>query len=469
MTLARRLAPVTGRSQPRIAPPLPARSSVREFEAIAAELGIDLYPWQRLSGRYINATGPDKTWLYGEVAVVVARQNGKTELLVPHIVGRLRAGRRIMHTAQNRELPREVFGRVADVMQRDRSFLRSKPRFANGQEEIRTINGGHYRIVAPTRSGARGPSNDDVIIDEVREMDDFDFIAAAKPTLTASRDPQVLYLSNAGEEDSIVLNAIRLRAAEDPRLAYLEWSAAAERAVDDRAGWYEANPSVGHNPAVLPYLENEYVSNRLAGTLAIFETEHLCRWVVTTREQLVDPYAWQLCRAPEPLETPRNAVMAVSLDPQRTRASACIAWQRRDGTVGLRFLYDVPGDPIDTDALGVDLRASAAQYGIRRVAYDPLTDAELAKYFRKPEAMSGQKFANASSQFVNIVAAGRLRWQDADRLTDDLTWTARKSVGDQGAFEAVRATDDRPITAALAAIRAVGLVSGPRPPTPRVM
>jgi phage terminase large subunit-like protein len=122
----------------------------------------------------------------------------------------------------------------------------TKPRYANGQEEVRLTNGGIYSIVAPTRGGARGPSRDLVIIDELREMDTWDFIAAAKPTMTASPDPQMLYLSNAGEEHSIVLNAIRDRAASDPALAYLEWSAAPERTPDDREGWAEANPAMGH-------------------------------------------------------------------------------------------------------------------------------------------------------------------------------------------------------------------------------
>ena len=189
MALAERVVRTApkGRAKPRISPPTPAKSGLREYEACAAEIDIELMPWQRAAARYLTAQGADGRWLYREFAAIVARQNGKTKLLVPAVVDRLRSGRRIMHTAQNRELPREVFGIVADIMQgKYKSELRSKPRFANGQEEIRTTNGGLYRIVAPTRGGARGPSNDDVIIDELREMDDYDFIAAAKPTLTAS-------------------------------------------------------------------------------------------------------------------------------------------------------------------------------------------------------------------------------------------------------------------------------------------
>ena len=155
-----------GHERPRIAPPVPARSGAKDFGTFSADIGWNLRPWQDTAARYLTAEAPDGRWLYREVAIIVARQNGKTTILVPLIVHRLLTGQRIMHTAQNRELPREVFGMVADIMQDHfSSELRSRPRFANGQEEIRLKGGGHYRIVAPTRGGARGPSNDLIFID----------------------------------------------------------------------------------------------------------------------------------------------------------------------------------------------------------------------------------------------------------------------------------------------------------------
>jgi hypothetical protein len=60
-----------------------------------------------------------------------------------------------------------------------------------------------------TRRDVTAGSVEDAIVDEVRELDTHEFIAAAKPTLQASPNPQILYLSNAGSEDSEVLNAIR--------------------------------------------------------------------------------------------------------------------------------------------------------------------------------------------------------------------------------------------------------------------
>jgi hypothetical protein len=464
-----------GRAEPRLAPPAPLHHDLPAFRRVADDIGYQLMPWQETAACYLTASS-DGRWTWREVAIVVSRQNGKTTLLVPLIVSRLLAGHRVMHTAQDRSLPREVFGIVSEYMWAHHAHLfplrngrPTKPRYANGQEEIRLTNGGIYSIVAPSRGGARGPSRDLVIIDELREMESWDFIAAAKPTMTASTNPQMLYLSNAGEETSIVLNALRERRDTDPSLAYLEWSADPDRRSDDPDGWAESNPAIGHEPegmgSVLTTLQADHQTAVLEGTMALFETEHLCRWVVTTRRRLVDEYAWNLCETDEPSAVKRP-MMAVSMDPLGRRASVAMAWLDGD-EVRLRLLLEASGDPIVTADFGDDLRQLARAHGAIKVAFDPMTDAELAKYVPKAEKVSGATFANASAQFVNLVMAQKLRWSDCAPVTDDLIWTSRK-VRDEGSFEAVRANDDRPVTAALAAIRAVWMASGHPQPIPKV-
>jgi len=460
-----------GSAIPRINPPLPLRTELKSYVGVAEKLGLKLYPWQETAGKYLTAVGPSGKWLYREVAVIVARQNGKTTLLVPLIVERLLAGQKIMHTAQNAKLPRDVHEEVAAAITEHYPEMLPKSRgisYALGSETITLVNGAKYRIVSPTRGGARGPSNDTVIIDELREMDTHDFIGAAKPTLTASRKPQMVYLSNAGTEESAVLNGLKMRGEVDPVLAYLEWSAPPDVAADDIRGWIASNPSIGHDPAVLETLTTEYRSNMLAGTLSIFETEHLCRWVTTLRENLVDAQSWNRCR--RDVGAPVRPSLAVSMDPNGRRASVAMAWRLGEG-VAVTILSDVSGDPINTDDIGRSLKAAVLKYGVRQVGFDPSTDRELVKYVKKQHAIpvAGQRFAAASSQFANIVRAEFLSWQDADSVTDDLTWTSRKSYGDAGGYEAVRASEDRPVTASLAAVRAVGLASGPSPATPRVL
>jgi hypothetical protein len=442
--------------EPRLAPPVSDRNQISDYRAIARAIGWRPMAWQLRAVASITAERKGRLQ-YPEAAAIVARQNGKTALLKTLIVLKLLRGRKIMHTAQNRELPREVFTDVADAMvEHWRADLKKLPRLANGQERIELWNGGLYRIVAPTRGGARGPANDDVIIDELREFDTFDFMAAARPTLTASKDPQMLYLSNAGDETSVVLNALRKRADADPALAYLEWSAAPDRAITDRDGWREANPRFERYPRqTLDYLARQFQTYDLEGQQAIFETEHLCRWVTSLLPRLVADVPWQ--RATASLEAPTITFMGVAVDGHR--ASAALAWQQSDGSVALTVAADVTGDPLDIDELGQRLLLMQSQMAVQACGFSPTTDRDLARHLRVSHAISGQEWASASERFVRMVDGGRLRHADAGAIAADLPFTARRISA--GTWHADKAKADRPVTAALAAIRAVWLATNP--------
>lgn len=448
---------IYGHDRPRIAPPLPLRSKVDEYVTLSHALGIDLMPWQCNALRYMTATDASDRPLYREVAIVVARQNGKTTLLVPYVVAALRKGLRVMHTAQNRVLPRDVFEQVAEILTRA-GVLKVKPRFANGQEVIKTRNGGIYRIVAPTRGGARGPSNDIVLIDELREMVDFGFIGAAKPTLTASKSPQMVYLSNAGTDESAVLNSLRLRSDGDPNLAYLEWSAAPERDAGDMEGWRESNPAMGHIPAVIDTLYAEHQANRLAGSMSVFETEHLCRWVISMDERLVQPEDWQAQEFGS-AGRPGRPVMAVKMDIAGERAAAVVSWLLPDSRVALAVVADVTGSPIDVTLLGPALVAKATEWRASVVAFDPYTDTDLVRYFRRSEKVMGRDYANASEGFARRVADRKFVVDDeAGAIARDLEHTTRHH-GERGTWIAVKS--DQPNPVAEAAIRAAWLASKP--------
>lgn len=454
--------PLIGKAKPRIAPPTPARSLVAELEEEAKGMGLTLIPSQVTVGRYLYALGADDRWLYPEVADIIARQNGKTELLKPHVIRRLRMGRRMLHAAQTRELPRRLFTALAPII--EHKFPGAKIRRGAGQETIELPNGGLYLIAAATGGGARGiDAIDDLLVDEVRELDE-DFVGAAIPTTIASSNPQILWLSNAGTALSHVLNAIRERAGEDPALAYLEWSADPSRDPGDRKGWAEANPAIGQPqfPRLLETLERIYESSRLSGGMSRFETEHLCRWVDTMREPLTKAGSWAKCEADQPTD-PHRPYMAISMDPGGKRAAAAIAWPRSDDQMGFRLLFDVTGNPINVDKLGPDMAAMAQELHVPLVGFDPLTDAVLAKAFRKTEKLTGAAFANACADFVQRVEGQKIAWDHAAAVGEDLQWTARKQHDDSGSFQAVRADDNRPIPAALAAIRAVGLAARPSP------
>lgn len=450
-----------GVTAPRIAPPSPAKSKAAALAKIAKSVGITLMPHQEIAGRYLTATGPDG-WLFREVAIVMARQNGKTEMLVPRIIMDLRAGKRILHTAHRMRLARKVFLRVARIIGAEAEVIR----WAQGQEEVFMPNGGSYVTIAAQR-GARGESADTLIVDEVREFEDFDVMAAAGPTLSASEDPQIIYLSNAGSDASVVLNDLRRRgeAGEDAELAYLEWSASPERRIDDRYGWAQANPALGRLKGMARNLEKAFIQY-VNSDPATFKTEHLCQWVESMLPQVVGEVDWQKCRGD--VSTPERPAVAFNMAPDGSRASAAMAWPMADGRVALVELMDVPGHPIEVERLGPDLKALIVQHRARKVAFASWTDASLARYLPNAKPMDGKDFATACGDFARLVQSGRLVWDEGAHISEDLAWTARKPHEASGAWHAVPATPERPVTAVLAAIRAVSLASAPKPPMPRI-
>lgn len=456
----------TGTPKPRIAPPVPAKSDYEGFRTLASNLGLELYPWQIESAKYLTATGPTGHPLFREVAIVVARQNGKTSLLLPLVVAHLILGHRVVHAAQHLRLPGELHRQLAQIFLDHYPELIPPKRgisWRAGQEAIRTVDGGVYEIVAAAGGAPRGPANELVIIDELREMVDDRFLAGIKPTMIAKPDAQIVYLSNAGTEDSVVLNALRARAGQDPRLAYLEWSAPPDLEPDDMAGWLAANPAIGHKEGMLQNLEDEYRAALLGGTMPIFETEHLCRWVASMDERLIKPADWA-AQAFEPAGSPIRPSMAISMDPSGERASAVIAWADAERIV--LDVHDTVGSPIDASLLGPDLMALANANRVSVVAFDPYTDADLVRYLRKSKAINGREYASASEKFVRLVAERRLVVNDPTGvLGKDLEWTTRKPAP-YGSFMAVKASDEHMVTAAIAAVRAAWLASAPTTTTP---
>ena len=466
MTVARKRsvtpAPLLGKEHPRIAPPVPVKHELDDLVETAKGMGIELMPWQKIAARYITALGADKRHLYPEVCIVVARQNGKTTLMQPIIIRALRAGKRIMHIAQTRELPRQMFNVIADALSEEPDLFPKRrgktiwPRYGAGQEEISLTNGGYYRIASERTGGARGWPNDMVIIDELREMTDWRVVEAAQPTTAMSEDPQMIYLSNAGTKDSVILNWLRDKGTtgEDPRLAYLEWSSAPERTLDDRAGWAEANPALGHFPQVERNLEDAMTK---PGPL--FETERLCRWVATIQRAVVLDVDWQRLR--EPLPDMHLPCMGLAVDPEVRRASAVVAWVHEGQFYVRSFAEAGPASAIDLDAFAKDLDKLARKHRIRSIGFDPWYDRDLARHFKTAKKIAGADYAAACTRFAQAVESGQLHHDDESTISADLAYTVRRETAN--AWVAVRADEERPTTASLAAIRAVWLASAPRP------
>ncbi len=299
-------APLQGSQEPRLCslPPFDADDSGRNAVALAAVAGLELDPWQRLVLEAGLRRGGGK-WAAFEVALIVARQNGKGAVLEALELAALFLFpdvRLILHSAHEFKTAAEAFLRIRALIEDNPDFDSqvSRIRTAAGAEAVELKDGKRLRFVARSSGSGRGFSSDLVILDEAYKLGDQE-MAALLPTLSARPDPQVWYTSTAGGQDSIQLGRVRARgvAGGDRSLAFLEWSAD-EDAYDpaDPADWAKANPGLGIR------ISREYIEREMAAlgpdafarerlSIGDYPVGDAGEWETITAD------AWSACAAPQ--------------------------------------------------------------------------------------------------------------------------------------------------------------------------
>jgi len=463
---------LVGVSTPRIGTPDHGQRSLgRVLYALDELAGLSLMPWQRLAADRACQVKPNGEWLYPTVGIVVSRQNGKTLLAARRILAGLfvLGDHQILHLAQDRALPREVFTEVAttiaDEPQLNRHLAaRGGIRYTNGQETIRLKDGSTYRILAPTETAVRGYSEVGfVLMDEARTQTDDAVWSAVAYTQRAHKNPTRWAISNAGDPDSVVLNRLRDRGraaaanpAADPGICWLEWSAAEGVAVDDvEAAWLPANPALGttiRGTTLLEELRNDEPDR--------FRTEALCQWVDTTTAQAIPWDAWERCadRDLQPVEPGTPAWFAVDIDPERENAALLIG-ANVDGrlVVGLQRLWE--GD-VSEAQIAADVETLWDTYAPSGIGYDPNTCGGLVD--RLPglpwERVAGAEWVVACGQTLDAVTSGALVHADQPDLNVQVAAAGRRDHGD-GTWRMSRKDSETPIPAAVALARLVHLAA----------
>ncbi|MGQ7313383.1 hypothetical protein ACUOFU_16880 [Microbacterium arabinogalactanolyticum] len=298
-----------GCTEPRICtPPLreltPATSKGYACIEFAEDiLEIELWPWQKallIRALELNADG---TYRFKTVVLLVARQNGKSTLMQVLTLWRMYAegAPLVIGTAQSLDIAEEQWAgavEIAEGIPELEELIEHVDR-TNGKKALRLDTGERYKVAAASRRGGRGLSGDLVLLDELREHQNWQAWGAVTKTTMARKLAQIWAASNAGDMASVVLRRLRSLAhralgwpdgkdgmddleastdeqamPEDDSLGIFEWSAAPGRGVWDREGWCEANPSLGYT-----------IDQRSIAAAAstdpewVFRTEVMCQFV----------------------------------------------------------------------------------------------------------------------------------------------------------------------------------------------
>jgi hypothetical protein len=233
-------------------------------------------------------------------------------------------------------------------------------RNVNG-DEMFWAGGCRYAIKAATGKAGRGGSNDEVNIDELREQRDWKAWAAISKTTSAREAGQTWAMSNAGDDNSVVLNQLQdvATAGTDPSLCLLEWSAPPGCELDDVTAWQQANPGLG-------YTVSEAAIRSALGTdpPAVFRTEVLCQRVDQI-DGAIDTARWDGCAdGMGSLDAHRRHIAACfDVAPDGQHATLAVAAKLADGRVRVEIAAAWPS----TDAARAELPALVGR--IRPVSF----------------------------------------------------------------------------------------------------
>lgn len=231
---------------------------------LARHAGLNLDPWQQHVLRYACAERADGTWAAFEVAVIVARQNGKGSILeARQLAGLFLFDERLaLHSSHEFKTTIEAFRRIRDLIMStpDLKARVKKCTTSHGDEGIelhapkcRTMSvrcgcdGNRLRFVARSTGSGRGFSGDTIYLDEAYNLS-AESKAALMPTMSARPNPQLWYTSSAGWGISTALHEVRQRGlrGDEKRLYFAEWSADENNYdVGNPRDWALANPGLG--------------------------------------------------------------------------------------------------------------------------------------------------------------------------------------------------------------------------------
>ena len=357
---------IKGNTEPRLwTPPLqeltPETTLGFAFCDFCKAIGVDLLPWQKwlaIHALEIITEGDRWRFRFRYVVILVARQNGKTyfEVLLNIFFLFGLKSHLVLGTAQNLDTAVETFeDTVAQVESTPelKEFLKKVNR-GTGKREMLLDTGDRYKVIAATRK-ARGLSSDLIMMDELREQNNWDAWGAVSKTMMARPSAILFGLSNAGDVTSVVLRHLRMQAHAqlgDPdgiainkgslggedvtgTLGLFEWSAEPECSIYDRTAWAAANPSLGYGFLT----EQSLASAAATDPERIFRTECLCQWVESLLPEPFPTGAWSGGLDNSSRIAPESELyFGIDLSQNRRWASIAVCGLREDGNMHIEVI-----------------------------------------------------------------------------------------------------------------------------------
>lgn len=315
----------------------PKYRRTRGLEAIELGeiVGVELDPWARnwlIDGLAVTGSGLHERWAAFEVAIELARQNGKSVgFHVRALAGLyLFRERLVVYSAHKGETAMEAFEQVVDLIHSDGELKAEvlKVSNTNGKEGVWLTSGQRMKFRTRTKGGGRGLSGDCVFFDENQDATD-DEHSALLPVMSARPNPQLWYAGSAGGRESTVQGRLVRRCERgEPDLVMHRWAGSDDDDPGDPATWARLNPTVGRR-MTLAHIAKEHRSMshskfaRERLTIGDYPREEDEDWVIPRSR-------WLACQDLD--SQPAGAVaFAVDVKPDQEWAAIAAVGKRGDG------------------------------------------------------------------------------------------------------------------------------------------
>jgi phage terminase large subunit-like protein len=410
---------------------------------LATELGINLMEWQRYVCIHGHKVRPDGRWAHSELGLIMARQQGKSTLMMLRILTGMFVWGEGLQLASAHRLTTslETFRQIVGLIETNPRLEKEvkKIRWQHGAEEIELFGNRRF-VVKAANNAARGLSKPETIhLDELREYKDEDAWSSMRYSMMAAKNPQVWIYSSAGDQHSVILNKLRERAlasatTNDP-IGWFEWSAEPDAPIllpSGEINWdafAQANPSLGItiHPDNLKAVINDPAD--------IVRTEVLAQWVDTINSA-IDAQKWAACKIdPIPLDSEKPTWLAVDLSPDR-KFGALVAAQKLPGEqFYIQLLHTWSNDySINDLAVANDIAPYVRKYNVQTVAYSAKTAQAVASRLVPAgipiTQMDGAIYAESCDRWLGAINSHRLQHGGQEELTQQTLSAAKLPYGD---------------------------------------
>ena len=337
------------------------RSDGLQMEMIAQTInGYPSHGWKQFVYDRMLQRKHDGTYLHKRVAIVAARQTGKTELVKGMAGTDLLQGKYIGYICQSRSNAVVKLEEIAEsVCEAWGVSTKGRLRGTNGRERFRigpSVFGlpgrdGLLRPITPDSKAGRGKTFDKLYMDEAASIPKA-VQAAIRPTLASKgHHYQMIQLGTAGDwsesiPPELFYNWVEL--GRQNKLALFEWALIPELDYRDKSNWKLCITTIEDNVKRLPNgdlppgtMTYEFLEDELDEGEDYFRREYLSQWIDDVHFKPITPNVWKALTT-DSIGNMHNAYVSLDVSPKSDHASISAAVHAGNGHYHAALVDDRP-------------------------------------------------------------------------------------------------------------------------------